>query len=119
MKSRDFGALDPAAAISEEAAQWWVTLHGDDCTADEHRAFAEWVTRSPERVEAYLRLASLHGALRTGDVQWPGIPTESLIEEARSASAEVIPLDRTPPFEARGTTRWQRLAAGVAAVLTV
>ncbi len=126
MKSHDFGALDTAAAISEEAAQWWVTLHSDGCTADEHRAFAEWVTRSPERVEAYLRLASLHSALRTGDVRWPDVPTESLIEEARTASAEIIPLERKSPFEARRTALRERLpvkfgralAAGVAAVLT-
>jgi transmembrane sensor len=127
MKSHEFGAPDTTAAISDEAAQWWVTLHDDGCSTDEHRAFAEWVSRSPERVEAYLRLASLHGALRTGDVRWPDIPAESLIEEARAASAEVIPLERKPPFEARGTTLWQRLpfqlgrgfAAGIAAVLTV
>src|SRR5262245_16962284 len=125
MKSNNFGALDPATAISEEAAQWWVTLHSDGCTADEHRAFAEWVTRSPERVEAYLRLASLHGALRSGDVQWPDVATDALIEEAKTASAEVVPLERKPPFEVRSTALWRRLpvrvgrtvAAGVAAIL--
>src|ERR1041384_213382 len=109
MNSNDFGAPDTAAAISEQAAQWWVMLHNDGCSADEHRAFAEWVTRSPERVEAYLRVASLHGALRTGDVQWPDISTDSLIEEAKTASAEIIPLERKPPFEARGTALWRRL----------
>lgn len=125
MKSDKFGAHDTAAALSEEAAQWWVTLRSDGCTADEHRAFAEWVTRSPERVEAYLRLASFHSALRAGDVRWPDIPTDTLIEEAKTASAEVIPLDRKPPFEERNTTIWGRLrvepgrglAAAVAAIV--
>lgn len=121
MKSDNFGAHDTAAAISDEAAQWWVTLRSDSCTPDEHRAFAEWVTRSPERVEAYLRLASLHSALRAGNVRWPDTPTDALIEEAKTASAEVIPLDRKPPFDERNTTVWGRrpLAAGIAAILAL
>ena len=108
------------SAISEEAAQWWVTLHSERCTADEHRAFAEWVARSPERVEAYLRLVSLNGALRSGDVRWPDIPTDSLIEEAKTAPAEVVQLEPKLPFEERrAALRRPLLVAGVAAILAV
>jgi transmembrane sensor len=128
MNSTDSGAPHPAAAISEEAAQWWVTLHSEHCTADEHRAFAEWVTRSPERVEAYLRLVSLNGALRSGDVRWPDIPADALIEEAKTADAEVVQLERKLPFEARRRTALRRpllvrlgrtAVAGAAAVLAI
>src|ERR1700761_2573290 len=48
---------DVEMSIAEQAAHWWVVFHDGDASMDDHREFREWVMRSPERVEAYLRTA--------------------------------------------------------------
>ena len=60
---------ETSVSVSEQAARWWVTLHGASVSLAERRAFGEWVARSPERVEAYLKMARLEGALKSGAVQ--------------------------------------------------
>jgi transmembrane sensor len=99
MNSRDIHGRDGAIPLSEQAAQWWVTLHSEECTAADRRTFAEWVARSPERVEAYLRFASLSGALHSSAIRWPDAAAETLISEAKAAPSEVVSLERALPFE--------------------
>lgn len=78
--------------LSEQAAHWWIVLHGEGASSADRRAFAEWIAKSPERVEAYLRVTLLKRALATGDVKWPDTPVEDLVREA-SAEANVHELN--------------------------
>ena len=71
---------------SEEAAHWWTLLHGDGATAADRRQFLTWVSRSPERIEAYLGMERLMAALQSQKVQWPDTSAEALIREAKSSS---------------------------------
>lgn len=120
---------------SEEAAHWWTLLHGESATAADRREFLSWVSRSPERIEAYLGMERLMAALQSQKVQWPDTPVEELIREAKSSSeAASIPAILTglraagdagaPPAEFRGGGKslgWRlsigAVAAGIAAVL--
>jgi ferric-dicitrate binding protein FerR (iron transport regulator) len=56
--------IDPAAPITEQAAAWWILLNEGEPTTSDQRSFAEWVKKSPERVEAPLQAAQLMLALR-------------------------------------------------------
>jgi transmembrane sensor len=123
---------DPTRFWSEEAAQWWTLLHGEGATAADRREFLSWVSRSPERIEAYLGMERLMGALQSRKVQWPDIPAEALIREAKSSSeaaseAAILPgpgaagrADRLPS-DARGgrktRPRWQLALGAVAAAI--
>jgi transmembrane sensor len=79
---------DPTA-LSQQAAHWWVVLNEPGCTAADREAFAAWVRRSPERVEAFLHVSMLHSALRSGTIRWPDTPAEELIRQARAAPDRV------------------------------
>lgn len=70
---------------SEEATHWWTLLHGDGVTANDRREFLAWVSRSPERVEAYLGVTRVMSALQSGGVRWPDTPAEQLIGEAKAS----------------------------------
>ena len=112
---------------SEEAAHWWVLLHGEGATSAQRREFLAWVARSPERIEAYLEVERLVGTLRAGTVRWPDTPVEALIDAAR---ASIRPVALTPtaasPVQIRGAAadgaprrsraRW---AAGAAAAVAL
>jgi transmembrane sensor len=112
-------ALTPS--IVEEAAHWWITFHGGDASPAEHREFAEWVARSPERVEAYLRAAQLEHTLKKSVIDWPATPTEVLISEAKASRRDELEIRRGPsaPPESRlapGSFAPRRFAFGLAAV---
>ena len=92
MKSAGQEISRDAAPLSEQAAHWWITLSGDGCTNADREAFADWVMRSPERVAAYLRVTTLAAALNSDDVSWPATSAAVLIQQARSAPPDVIPL---------------------------
>jgi transmembrane sensor len=87
--------IDPSAPVTEQALSWWVLLNEGDATPADHRAFGEWVTRSPERVQAYLEAARLGLALRSRKTGWPDTPVEELIRTATTAPAEVASLSRS------------------------
>lgn len=81
----------------EEAIQWWTVLHGEGVTVADRREFLSWVSRSPERIEAYLGVARLMSALQSDGVRWPDTPVEELIREAKASregvsSAPVVSL---------------------------
>jgi transmembrane sensor len=114
-------ALTPS--IVEEAAHWWVTFHEGDASPAEHREFAEWVARSPERVEAYLRAAQLEHTLKKSDIDWPATPIEVLVSEAKASRRDELEIRRGPaaPAESRtwfapGNFAPRRFAFGFAAV---
>ena len=78
-------------SICEEATLAWETFHGTEQASNaEHREFAEWIARSPEHVEAYLRVARTMTALKSSGVVWPDTGEEALIHAARASQGEVI-----------------------------
>lgn len=87
-----------SATVPEQAAHWWIVLHEDTCTRADREAFTAWVRRSPERVEAYLRVNMLMGTLQSKHRKWSDTPAEELIRAARASSAEIIPLARSRPM---------------------
>jgi transmembrane sensor len=104
----------PDISISEQAARWWVLFNEPGAQALEHREFADWVARSPERVEAYLRVARLHQTLGSHEVRWPATSAEELIREAQAANGEVCQLLRRSPAEQSSSPRvWLKAAACV------
>ena len=81
--------LDPSTR--EQAAQAWETFHGtDEASATEHREFGAWAMRSPEHIEAYLRVARTMQALKSEDIRWPNTSTEELIREAKAHTGQVV-----------------------------
>lgn len=115
---------DVTAPIAEQAALWWVVFHGEGATHEDHREFAEWAIRSPERVEAYIRIARLQQALKSSELHWPTTPAEELIHAAKQAGDEVVqlPRERVAPSERHigiGTVQRFALAMAAAVVLGV
>ena len=94
---------DELISISEQAAHWWVVFHGGGASSVERQEFAQWVVRSPARVEAYLRVARVHSALTRKDLRWPKTPAAALVREALTAPHDPTPLpvQRTRPERAR------------------
>lgn len=88
--------IEPTALVTEQATSWWILLNEGDATAADHRTFGEWVSRSPERVEAYLQAARLALALRSHRTRWPDTPVEDLIRAARTAPSEVVSFPGAP-----------------------
>jgi transmembrane sensor len=86
--------IDPTAPVSEQASSWWILLNEGEPAAADRRAFAEWVTRSPERVEAFLQTARLSQALSARRTPWPETSVEDLIRVAREARHDVAQLPR-------------------------
>jgi transmembrane sensor len=83
---------NPSATITEQASYWWVVFRDGGASAQEQRRFREWVVRSPERVEAYLRIARLDRTLDRLGVQWPDHSAEELRRAAKAAPAPVVTL---------------------------
>jgi transmembrane sensor len=81
---------DLAASMTEQAAFGWMVTHGDGASTAEHREFAEWVVKSPERVAAYLRAVRVQQALKSPAIKWPDTPAETLIREAKAAPPEPV-----------------------------
>lgn len=94
-------APDPTISLAEQAAWWWQVFQDGDVSAAEHREFAEWVARSPEHVEAYLKIALLHKALKAPAVRWPDTSRDQLIRDARAAPSEPVPLQPLSPSESQ------------------
>ena len=118
-------STDRSQLWGEEATQWWVLLHGEGATPADRREFLTWVARSPERIEAYLRIERLMRVLRADTVRWPDTPAEALIHTARvslepvalsptDARACPVPDPRHPEMRRSGQPR-ARLRAGIAA----
>src|SRR5882672_2915400 len=107
----------PTTAVTEQASHWWVLLSEGEPTAADHRAFAEWAVKSPERVEAFLQAARLTQALESSETQWPDTPATDLIRAAVTSRHEVATLPlaaRNDDSRAASTRRWLALVASVA-----
>jgi transmembrane sensor len=126
--------IPTTAPVTEQAAAWWVLLNEGEPTAADHHAFAEWVARSPERVEAYLEAARLTRVLTSCDTPWPDTPVAELIGAAKASANAVVNLnaatstaervDRASPAPERARqlswiTRASLAAAAVAAVIAL
>lgn len=114
--------LDPAT--SEQAAHAWEAFHGaDEASTTEHREFGVWMLRSPEHIEAYLRVSRAMHALRSADIRWPDTSAETLISEARAYTEQVVTTlrDESPAQVHRQRPRVARasLAFAFAATLLV
>src|SRR3954463_3164112 len=111
------------SSICEDAAYWWALLHEGEGTPADHRDFAKWVARSPERVQAYLEIARLQHGLKSAAVRWPSTPAEVLIREAKAAPDDALrmPGERVAPAAARRrsapTFRWRVAVSLATAVL--
>jgi transmembrane sensor len=92
MNNEHMSELDPTAPISEQAAHWCVLFRGGSASRADRKAFGEWVSRSPERVEAYLEAARLTTALTSGKIRWPDTPIETLVRDATATAADVVSL---------------------------
>jgi transmembrane sensor len=114
--------IEATTSITEQASAWWMLLNHGDATPADHHAFGDWVSRSPERVEAFLQTARLTRALQSKHLQWPDTPVEILIREAKSAPREVIGLpvrrQRHASTEYRASP-WTRRVAVAAMVALV
>ena len=83
--------IDPAAPLTEQASAWWMLLNEGSATEADQRAFADWVTRSPERVSAYLQAAQVAQALRSPTTPWPSTPVDELIRAAAAPGVARLP----------------------------
>jgi transmembrane sensor len=102
--------LGSSTSVTQQASHWWVLLNSGAATPADHQAFGEWVTRSPERVEAFLQSIRLAQALRSDKTRWPDTPIEDVICAAKAAPAAVshLPLRlqiETPVAQADGKVR--------------
>jgi transmembrane sensor len=96
---------DELTSISEQAAHWWVLFRGKAISSAERQEFAQWIARSPERVEAYLRVARVHTAVTHADLRWPKTATAVLVREAVDSAHEpaVLPVRR---IQSQRTRQW-------------
>ena len=92
MHTEQTSDINPSAPVTEQASGWWILLSEGNATTADHRAFGEWVARSPERVEAFLQAAQLTLALQSSKTRWPAISTSELIREALASRADVASL---------------------------
>jgi transmembrane sensor len=109
-------------SILEQASRWWELLHSESASTVDHREFGEWVARSPERVEAYLRTAQLIQALKSRKLVWPSTSAEVLIRDAKASLQDALPLSLGRSAPARESRRGERhfrvrLTLGFAAAL--
>jgi transmembrane sensor len=110
--------LDPSTR--EQAAQAWETFHGtDEASASEHREFGAWAMRSPEHIEAYLRVARTMQALKSADIRWPDTSAEELIRAAKAHTGNVVTTlrDEQPMQRPKQRLRLAPFAFAMAAAL--
>jgi transmembrane sensor len=115
--------MESPTSVLEQASHWWELLHSDSASSSDHREFGEWVSRSPERVEAYLETARLVKAIKSPRLIWPSTAAEVLIREAKSSPETVLPFSAARVAESadrRGARQSHgRLAWAAAAVLLI
>jgi transmembrane sensor len=120
--------VDRNASVTEQASHWWVVLNCGPTTPADHKAFGDWVARSPERIEAFLQTALVTKALKSEQLRWPDTPVAQLAREVREAGDVVRLRDlnsRSSPETATetagtpNTRRSHRLASMLAVAASV
>ena len=109
MNKEHMSDLDPTASITEQASHWCILLNGGDATRADKKAFVEWVSRSPERVGAYIQAARLTKALESKKLRWPDTPIEILVREARETPADIVSIFSSTTSPAKPKERQGRL----------
>ncbi|MEX0707228.1 MAG: FecR domain-containing protein [Woeseia sp.] len=107
-------------AITDEAADWFQAMRGDDVSEPTRQRFAEWLVQSPEHGSEYLRLAELWEDLGSIDPE-RRIDVQALIDEAEedgnvTALFNDVDSNRSDRDDAR---RRRRRIVGVAATLVL
>jgi transmembrane sensor len=102
--------VDLDAPVALQASQWWILLNESDATPADHRAFGEWVARSPERVEAFLKVTRLTRVLQSKTAGWPATPVDTLVQEAR-LEQKIVDIGEGSNAEATASTA-SRLRGG-------
>lgn len=118
--------MDGNTRVSEElrgqAATWFAELNEPDISEAQRAAFAQWLLRSPDHIEAFLHVTTVASAVAATAQH----PVEHLIREARADSEpqNVVELRREPTRAAKADAqaaapasgrRWLWLAASVSA----
>jgi transmembrane sensor len=119
MQADHTNEIDPTAPVTEQASGWWMLLNEGHATEADHHAFAEWVTRSPERVSAYLRAAQVAHVLRSPGTQWPQTPVDELIRAAAAPDVARLPGAVVGAKPSRRSTRFVPQIAVAALFATV
>src|SRR5882757_4033082 len=105
MNKDPMSELDPTASIAEQASHWCILLNDGSATRADKKAFGEWVSRSPERIEAYIQAARLTKALKSKKLRWPDTPIEILVREAKETPADVVSLFSSKTLRAKPQAR--------------
>lgn len=118
-------------AVTQLAAQWFVAHRGGPLSAEDRRAFDEWLRESPTHVREYLAAASAARGLRDASTHTDS-ELANLIEQARALPEEtVVDLRNLAPTSPRTSVKrapnvrrfirplgWA-LAAGLAALVVL
>lgn len=82
-------ATDRRDRVSEEAADWWARLQGDDLARADREQFIDWLRESQLHVAEMLHLIRVHGTLEQFQ-RWERISTEGT-----GGGAEIISIPST------------------------
>ena len=106
-------------ALSEQAADWYLTLQAGPLDEAERRQFLAWLKASPLHIEEFLRVSRLSAGLKVA-AQEPQVPIDELLAVLRTAPPEVARLETTRPGpvmdERRRRFGWPRLGIAAAAL---
>ena len=103
MNPEHMSEVDPTAPISEQAAHWCILFRGRNATRADKKAFGHWVSRSPERIEAYIRAVRLTTTLTSKKVRWPDTPVEILVRQTIETPANILSLSPSNGVPAKRT----------------
>lgn len=121
---------DEVGLLAEQAIRWWTIMNDEPVANADRQQFASWVSRSPERIGAYLRVERLMRALHKPEVSWPDISAQELVRQAKASASDVVPLPAVRTTQPAPNISWKawshsgpgkiaRLALGAAAALVV
>ncbi|WP_448101223.1 FecR family protein [Luteibacter jiangsuensis] len=108
--------------LTEEAADWYLTLRDAADDAPTHERFAAWLRRSPQHVAEYLAIAQLHGDLRAATAM--DATARDALRELAANEPSVVPLHaaserRELPASRRGGRRTALRVGAIAATVVL
>lgn len=111
------------SAVALQAGEWFVANGAGPLDHADRAAFVDWLKASPVHVEEYLGIALVARDLAAA-ADDPGIPLESLLDEARADQSdnvvtfgEPIPVPDPPVTRFWATRAWPLAASAAATVL--